>query len=127
MEEKVVTLKSTRPRKFFRQYIELLQPMLKLRQREADVFAELLYHNYLKRDIKDTADRFKLVFDISTREKMQDYLKISNSVIQQALGGLRKKGVIKGITLRESFIIVPQDGVFSLTFKFVVEEDESIG
>ena len=64
---------------------------------------------------------FKLVFDISTRNKISDRLNISNAVIQQALGGLRKKNVIKGITLRETFAVEPEDGVFSLHFKFVVK------
>ena len=110
------------PRKFYRQYIEILQPILKLRKREADVFAELLYHNYLKRDVKNSEDRFKLVFDISTRNKISEKLNISNAVIQQALGGLRKKNVIKGITLRETFAVEPSNGVFNLNFKFVVQD-----
>ena len=123
MTKKTITMPEVEPRKFYRQYIEILQPILKLRKREADVFAELLYHNYLKRDIKDAEDRFKLVFDISTRNKISDRLNISNAVIQQALGGLRKKNVIKGITLRETFAVEPEDGVFSLHFKFVVKDN----
>tara|TARA_B100001939_G_scaffold333596_2_gene333715 strand:- start:60 stop:476 length:417 start_codon:yes stop_codon:yes gene_type:complete len=123
MTKKTITMPEVEPRKFYRQYIEILQPILKLRKREADVFAELLYHNYLKRDIKDAEDRFKLVFDISTRNKISDRLNISNAVIQQALGGLRKKNVIKGITLRETFAVEPEDGVFNLHFKFVVKDN----
>ena len=125
MTKKTVTMPAVAPRKFYRQYIEILQPMLKLRKREADVFAELLYHNYLKRDIKDAEDRFKLVFDISTRNKISEKLDISNAVIQQALGGLRKKNVIKGITIRETFAVEPENGVFSLHFKFVVKDNLS--
>lgn len=131
--EKTIVMPAVEPRKFYRQYIELLQPMLKLRKREADVFAELLYHNYLKRDIQNPEDRFKLVFDISTRNKIGEALGVkdkqgnlieplSNAVIQQALGGLRKKNCIKGITIRDTFTIEPKEGVFELTFKFVVNE-----
>ena len=123
MEEKTITMPAVEPRKFYRQYIELLQPVLRLRKREADVFAELLYHNYLRRDIPNKEDRSRLVFDISTREKIQTKLNISNAVIQQALGGLRKKNVIIGIKLRESFTIEPKDGVFTLSFKFVVKDN----
>ena len=122
MTKKTVTMPAVEPRKFYRQYIEILQPILKLRKREADVFAELLYHNYLKRDVKNSEDRFKLVFDISTRNKISEKLNISNAVIQQALGGLRKKNVIKGITLRETFAVEPSNGVFNLNFKFVVQD-----
>jgi hypothetical protein len=108
--------------------------MLKLRKREADVLAELLYHNYLKRDITNEEDRAELVFHISTRRKISNYLgerdretgevikPLSNPVIQQALGGLRKKGLITGIKLRNFVLVEPEDGVFSLTFKFVVQE-----
>jgi len=132
--EKTIVMPAVEPRKFYRQYIELLQPLLQLRKREADVFAELLYHNYLKRDIKNPEDRFKLVFDISTRNKIGEALgqrdkktgeliePLSNAVIQQALGGLRKKNCIKGITIRDTFTIEPEEGVFNLTFKFVVNE-----
>lgn len=123
---KTVTMPAVEPRKFYRQYIELLQPILKLRKREADVFAELLYHNYLRRDIKNPADRFKLVFDISTRNQISERLGISNAVIQQALGGLRKKNVIRGITLRETFTVEPKYGTFTLSFKFIVDDQLGI-
>jgi hypothetical protein len=122
VSKKTVTLPSTDARTFYRRYLELLQPMLRLRKREADVLAELLYHNYLKRDITNEDDRAELVFHISTRRKIQEYLKISNPVIQQALGGLRKKELIKGIKFRNFVVVEPEDGVFSLTFKFVVQE-----
>jgi hypothetical protein len=130
MEEKTIVMPAVEPRKFYRQYIELLQPMLRLRKREADVFAELLYHNYLRRNIPNPKDRARLVFDISTRNEIGEALgtkaddgtitPLSNAVIQQALGGLRKKNVITGIKLRDTFTVEPVDGVFSLTFKFVV-------
>mgnify|MGYP003630827154 CR=1 FL=1 len=130
--KKTFTMPAVEPRKFYRQYIELLQPILNLRKREADVFAELLYHNYLRREIQNADDRFRLVFDISTRNQIGTALgtkdrngnitPLSNAVIQQALGGLRKKNVIQGIKLREAFTIAPEGGVFNLTFKFVVNE-----
>jgi hypothetical protein len=133
VSEKTVTLPSTDARTFYRRYLELLQPMLKLRKREADVLAELLYHNYLKRDIANEEDRAELVFHISTRRKISKYLgkrdkegnviePLSNPVIQQALGGLRKKGLISGIKFRNFVLVEPEDGVFSLTFRFVVKE-----
>ena len=133
MENKTITMPAVAPRKFYRQFIELLQPILGLRKREADVFAELLYHNYLRRNIENEDDRFKLVFDISTREKIGRTLgkrnekgeliqPLSNAVIQQALGGLRKKNLISGIKIRKAYTIEPSSGVFALTFKFVVND-----
>lgn len=133
MKNKTITMPAVAPRKFYRQFIELLQPILGLRKREADVFAELLYHNYLRRDIKNEEDRFRLVFDISTREKIGEALgqknergeliqPLSNAVIQQALGGLRKKNLVSGIKIRNAYTIEPSSGVFALTFKFVVKD-----
>lgn len=133
MKNKTITMPAVAPRKFYRQFIELLQPILGLRKREADVFAELLYHNYLRRDIKNEEDRFRLVFDISTREKIGIALgqkddkgdlvqPLSNAVIQQALGGLRKKNLVSGIKIRNAYTIEPSSGVFALTFKFVVND-----
>lgn len=133
MENKTITMPAVAPRKFYRQFIELLQPILGLRKREADVFAELLYHNYLRRNIENEDDRFKLVFDISTREKIGKALgkkdekgkliqPLSNAVIQQALGGLRKKNLVSGIKIRNAYTIEPSSGVFALTFKFVVND-----
>ena len=133
MKNKTITMPAVAPRKFYRQFIELLQPILGLRKREADVFAELLYHNYLRRDIKNEDDRFRLVFDISTREKIGEALgqknekgelvqPLSNAVIQQALGGLRKKNLVSGIKIRNAYTIEPSSGVFALTFKFVVSD-----
>lgn len=118
---KNITMPKVNARKFYRQCVEILQPILKLRNREADVFSELLYYNYTKRDIKDPEDRAALVFGTATRKKIQEDLDISNPVIQQALGGLRKKGVIKGVNIRPFFAIEPVEGVFALTFNFVVE------
>jgi len=122
VSSKTVTLPGTDARTFYRRYLELLQPMLRLRKREADVLAELLYHNYLKKEITDEDDRAELVFHVSTRKKIQEYLKVSSPVIQQALGGLRKKELIAGIKLRNFILVEPQDGVFSLTFNFVVTQ-----
>ena len=118
--EKNITMPAVNARKFYRQCLELLQPVLRLRKREADVLGELLYHNYLKRDIKNDGDRAELVFSTATRRKIQEKLEISSPVVQQALGGLRKKGIIKGIYIRDFIIMEPEDGVFSLTFNFVV-------
>lgn len=118
---KSITMPIADARKFYRQCIELMQPILKLRKREADVLAELLYFNYMKRDIANPTDRATLVFGTGTRKLIQERLKISNPVIQQALGGLRRKKMVSGINIRPFLMIEPNEGVFSLTFNFVVE------
>jgi hypothetical protein len=129
--EKILPLGDISIRQFYRKYVELMQPLLKLRDREIDVFAELLYYNYLKRDTKDIVDRMTLVFNIATRRSIQQHLKVSNIVIQQALGSLRKNRgsedhpfyLIKGIKINEAFIVYPEKE-FKMSFKFKITEDE---
>jgi hypothetical protein len=136
--EKNLQLPSAKPREFFRKYVDLIQTMMgksyQLRKREADVLSELLYFNYIKKDIKDLEDRSRIIFDISTRKLMQQNLgkrsrkgdkvvePLSNAVIQQALGGLRKKGYIKGITIASFLMAEPVDSKFKLSFMFKVDE-----
>jgi hypothetical protein len=118
-------------RVFFKKYVDIIESLMdkksKLRKREAEVLAELLYHDYLKRGIENEADRSMIIFDISTRRKIQESLgsdkrPLSNAIIQQALGGLRKKGYVKGITLGSIVKVVPKDGKYKLIFSFKMVE-----
>ena len=58
----------------------------------------------------------------SIKKKGELVQPLSNAVIQQALGGLRKKNLISGIKIRKAYTIEPSSGVFALTFKFVVND-----
>ena len=136
--EKNLQLPTAEPKLFFRKYVDIIQTIMdkkfQLRRREADVLAELLYYNYIKRDITDAGDRSMIIFDISTRKLMQNNLgrkskkgdktiePLSNAVIQQALGGLRKKGYVKGITLGSFLLAEPTNGKFKLSFSFNIKE-----
>lgn len=124
---------------FYKKYIELIQCTMdkknKLSKRELDILTELVHHSYLKRDIENLKDRFTLVFNISTRREIQYTLgkrsdktgvvkPISNAIIQQALGGLRKKGYIKGINLPSVLLIEPTDNKFKLGFVLNIKPNE---
>lgn len=120
--EQKLDIKTDR-RTFFRQYVELLQPLLKIRNREADVFGELLYHTYLKKSISNKTDKFKLVFDSDTRIEIEKKLDISAAVLRNALTQLRDKNLIVNNQIPDLFLVDPESE-FSLTFKFNIQDEE---
>lgn len=119
--ERTLTIPVTE-RKFFRAFIEILQPFTKVRDREGDVFAELLYQCYLRKSILNKKDMFTLVFDYDTKETIQDYLGISSAVLRNALSALRKKKLIIDNTIPNHYLIDFKEEV-NLTFRFLIQKD----
>lgn len=111
--------------KLFRGYVELLQPMFKLRSREADVFAKLLQLNYDKRDIKNLEDRFSLVLSTKMRKQILEDLKIKDNVLQNTLSILRKKNMIIDNKVPSKFHIYPLNSSFDIVFKLNVKSNGS--
>lgn len=107
--------------KLFRGYVELLQPMFKLRSREADVFAKLLQLNYDKRDIKNLEDRFSLILSTKMRKQILEDLKIKDNVLQNTLSILRKKNMIVDNKVSAKFHIYPLNSSFDIVFKLKVQ------
>jgi DNA-binding MarR family transcriptional regulator len=112
---------ATTENKFFRQYLELINPLLKLRGKELDVLAELMYYNYKFKDIPDE-HRWKLIFDYDTKTKIRTKLDLSDASMNNNLSALRKKGIIKLNKVRDVFLVYPSSN-FSLNFKFNVQAD----
>lgn len=125
--EKTIPI-NTNKRKFFRQYVEILQPLFKIRAREADVLAALLYESYLRRDIGDIRDRFKLVYDYDIKMKIREELKMSSSVFCNCMVRLRKKGILgKDDIIRPGFLINPIEEEtidIKFSFKFIKDAEE---
>lgn len=107
----------------FRAYIELLQPILKLRDRECDVFSQLLFFNYLKKDIKDPKDRFELIFSTKSKKQIIDNLGIKDSILQNTLSILRKKNLIIDNMIPDKFHIYPTNNNIELTFKLEIKNN----
>lgn len=128
--EKTIPI-NTNTRRFFRQYVEILQPLFNIRAREADVLAALLYESYLRKDINDIKDRFKLILDYDTKIRMQEELKMSTAVFRNCMVRLRKKGIIgKFDIVKPGFLINPIEGEnvdIKFTFKFVLDAETSRG
>lgn len=120
---KVIPIKKNK-REFFRAYVEILRPFLKqIRKREADLFAELLYQNYDKSEIKNKTDRFKLILEHDNRKKIEQYLNMSTAVFRNSLTVLRKKGLINDSNLiPDAYLLYPKENNFELKFNFIIEK-----
>ncbi len=90
----VQSLKATE-RQFFKLWLMILQPFLKLRQQELKVLAELLYHRHsISKQVKNKAIINDLLFNSKTRKKIKQDLDIKTYSFNNILSSLRKKGVI---------------------------------
>lgn len=121
MKKREISIPIKGEQKLYRAYVELLQPLLKIRKREADVFAYLLYLNDEKRSLPEN-DRFDLIFSTKYRNKIIEELDIPKSVLQNCFSELRKKKLIvdNKIPLKHQ-VFKDTDGL-SLLFKLKVNE-----
>lgn len=122
--EKEIKIPTDR-KKFFRQYVEILKPVCKLRDREADVLAALLYQSYIRRDINNLIERFKLVFDYDTKITILDDIKMDMAQFRNCLTELRKKQIIgKANVIGPGFLVnPPDDNIFSVKYSFVFKKE----
>ena len=109
-------------REIVRSYVELIRPFLSgLRPREADVFAEILYRYYLKRDITNQRDRMALVLNSNSRDEMVEQLEMTHPIFRNAMTSLRKKNILKeGNVIPEVYLVDLSKGKLDLTFNFKV-------
>lgn len=121
--DKSVPIKTTKG-KFFRQYLELLNPLLRLRGKELDVLAEILYHNHKLKKIPEK-HRWKLIFDYDTKAEICTKLHLSDASLNNNLSALRKKGIIKKNKVQNSFLIHPNN-YCKLTFSFNITSENGI-
>tara|TARA_R110000772_G_scaffold62137_1_gene139611 strand:+ start:15696 stop:16079 length:384 start_codon:yes stop_codon:yes gene_type:complete len=115
----------TSKREIFKYWLEFLRPYHKLRQKEIDALALLLYYRYeLSREVNNKDLVHKLLFATDTRNQIRGDLDgMSQKVFNNLLTSLRKKGVImKGNIINP--VLVPnmtEDG-FKLIFNFEIDE-----
>lgn len=120
--KKPITIREKTLPKLFRAYVEILQPILRLRNREADILAQILYYNNEKKDIVE-GDRFELILSTPYRKKIKENLNIKDSTLQNSLSILRKKGILKdGKVLPELQVFIENE--LDLIFKFKLKNEE---
>ena len=122
---KVIPIPTTEE-KFFKQYIRLLNPLLNLRGKAQDVLAQIMYHDYLYRNL-DEETRVMKVFHKTTTAKMKTSLGMKGPSFHNNLGELREKGMLdKDNSLKHPLVknVRPEEK-FDLLFSFKVGRRQS--
>ena len=92
---------------FFRVWLIILQPFLKLRNKELDLLASLLYHRHLiSIEVKNKDMLDELLFSVKIKKKIMKELGIPEYAYNNLLSTLRKKGIILDKTITRQIIPV---------------------
>jgi hypothetical protein len=112
----------TNKEKFFLQYLTLLTPIHKLRHKEIEVLAQLMFYNDLYKHLEEEV-RNKMVYDTDTKMRIRQKLKMTDSSFNNNLAELRKKKILVDNILSKGYQIFTNGGSEELTFKFTIQED----
>lgn len=124
MEKTPLRIKTNKKR-FWRLYLELLNPILKLIPREMDVLACLLMIHSSNRERKDIES---ILLSYDSRVAIRQYVNVSENVINNVICDLKKKGLLikteKGYKIRD--ILVVADGKKNHVIEYNILVDENI-
>lgn len=96
--------------KFFKMWLMILQPFLKLRNKELDLVAKLLYHRYLiSLEVKNKEMLDDLLFSNKMKKQILLEMDIPEYAYNNILTHLRKKSIIKDKTINKKIIPVVTD------------------
>jgi biotin operon repressor len=119
-----IPIKTTQER-FFRIAIRVLNPVLKLSNKESDVLSSIMLVLYANRNIKrETLE--KNILSYKSRVALRSKLDMSEASLNNNISALKKKGIIvktkNGFDLSDSIrLIVPNKNEFSVTFNIYVK------
>ena len=108
-------------RNFYRSFLEVLKsrmPISKLRPKEMDVLAEMMYQHSLIQN-KDDESKYDILFSTRMRKAMRENIGISEESFNNNLSTLRKLGLItRDNKLNKAIEDVVFDDTFILEFYF---------
>lgn len=108
---------------FYEQYVSILKNIFSLTNKQAMVLAEILYQNWLfKEVINDKELRWRAVFDSQNRKQMQENIDFYGSNFSNCLTDLRKKNILKGQMVDDNLVVFPKGNEFKLLFSFKIVE-----
>lgn len=119
IEEVGANFKVDSPQKFFKFYVELLNPLLKLTSREKEVLSALLLIYYSN---KDNPNISTLLLSTSTRRALRNTLKLSEPSLNNSLTVLRKKNLIDNNQLNKLILKFPKDNKLKITYSIELEQ-----
>jgi hypothetical protein len=130
MKSKTISLGSNSLRIFYRQYAQLLNPILNLSNRQLDTLGILLYSNHklsLIFNAPDNPIKWSTLFSAKSRSEMAKEIGMDKMNFNNNLKAIRDKGIIGYDSIKESILIDPTDlsEEFNVNFKFKIKTDES--
>ena len=109
--------------RFFRYWVEFLEPLHGLTEREIDVITAFLKKRYeLSKDILDPIKLDKYLMNEETKAEIRDECHISPAHFQVIMGKLRKSKIIVNGNINPRFIpnIKSDEGAFQLLLYFQI-------
>ena len=116
---------STSKKYIFRHWLQILKPYHKLRDKEQEALALMLYYRYeLSQEVSNPDLVQKLLFSTDTRKQMRaDLGGMGPKVFNNLLTALRKKGVLgKDNVINPGLVPKMSETGFKLIFNFEVNE-----
>lgn len=105
MNNNVQHIKATEEQ-FFKLWINMLQPFLKLRKQEVEMLSKMLYFRYkISCAVEDKSLIDAILFSEENRKKMREELKYEVYTFNNNLTILRKKGLVKDKSI--NVVIIP--------------------
>lgn len=98
---------------FFKFYVSLLNPLLKLTKREQEVLSVLLliYYTNLSNPQVDT-----LIFSQPIKRQIRAHLNLSEPSLNNSMTILRKKEVIKDNKINRNLLKFPEDNKININY-----------
>lgn len=120
MDKSVVRIKINK-KDFWKKYLELLNPVLKLRDKEREVFSCILV---LVTGNKNNPNLEKQLLGYKSRVKIRTYVDISEASLNNNICNLRKRGFIlktnNGYKVHPNFMDVDYDKEHIVEFKMTI-------
>jgi len=116
---------ATDERKFFRQFLEILSsipPLNKLRNRELDILAAMMYYNYLYKDLDDDI-RGRVLNSKATKKDVREMLGMSQDVYNNNMSIIRRTGMIEKSGRLANALQVFPGTTYKIEFNFNIEKD----
>lgn len=116
----------TTPKRAYRQIVEVMRsipPLNKLRKRELDVLAIIMFYNYKYREVESTI-RWRIISDVSTRREMQREIVMNEDTFNNNFSLLRRAGVITKTGELQPFMQIIISDRYEVKFDFKISEDE---
>jgi len=120
MNNNIQHIKATEEQ-FFKLWVNMLQPFLKLRQQEVTTLAKILYHRHkisLKLNDKTAIDN--LLFSEENRRTMRNELKQEAYTFNNILVILRKKKLVIDKTVNQVIIPNVEENFQNFTFTYAI-------